>query len=83
MSDAQYKLELVRWTDSTSSTGWHTSKFQDYRPAQCETVGWVIRDEETYITLAPTIGLVDADVCDCMTIPKAVISERHALGAPS
>jgi hypothetical protein len=68
---------LVRWTDITSYDGsWMgLEEAKALKPAQMETLGWIIRSDETYIVLASTMDANEDVVGNVNAIPRAVISE--------
>ena len=72
------RAERVVWLDSASHDGWHNPKEQIYRPVKCETLGFVVAEDEVSISLAATFESAD-QVAQVMTIPKSVIQSRNAL----
>lgn len=81
------KLVHVSWVDSGCEQGWQLAKdalrLADENPLLCETVGWVLADNERYLLLVPnrTPGRGEASdmVCDAMQIPVEAIREVRTL----
>lgn len=75
------KLVLVKWIDAvTKDIGWR--KIEDIKkqkPDKCETVGWIIKQTKSHVTIVSTIG---GDECDGdITIPLGMIKEIIPLEA--
>jgi hypothetical protein len=64
------KLVKVEWKDAFESNGW-SYDLDEMVPADCSTIGYLIQDLETHITVASSTA--DHGVCNCMTIPKGCI----------
>jgi hypothetical protein len=67
------KLVLIEWLDAvTDDAGW--KKIEDVkktRPPVCKSVGWILKETKTHITIAATIH---GDDCDGdVTIPRGMI----------
>jgi hypothetical protein len=82
-----FRLVLAEWVDSSEFDGW--SKPHDWgRPEHvCQSVGWVIRETETSVTLAPhynppgDLGL-DEQACGVMQIPRVAILSMQEIPMP-
>jgi len=70
-------IVLVEWLDSRHGEGWiRLEEVQaDLAPTRCESVGWLISQDNDSITLAGHCADNPKQVCGDMTIPaKAVLS---------
>ena len=74
-------IEHIRWADS-----WGCTSSWDELPDECpplpfcESVGWVARENDEVIVLAPNWCENDGtDVCGRMVIPKRSVLERTVL----
>lgn len=80
-------LELIEWFDSVTSSGWQVEGEKENEPAKCLSVGWVVKETKTSVSLAPNIGplpgtyLVDFNdqYGDVTTIPKGMITKRKKI----
>lgn len=71
-------MVLVEWVDSMGGQGWCDKEdVADLEPCTCLTVGFLLREEPTHITLvqSQTGGMVD----NYITIPKRSITARANL----
>ena len=73
-------LILVEWLDHCSWSGgpWSTLKdLKDLKPQVITSVGYLVVEEETYITIASTVGddMYSGDTC----ILKSCITKRRKL----
>lgn len=72
-SRGPYPIVYVEWTDAWSEDGWkevaevHANK----ATAKCETIGYLVREEEEFIYIASTIS--QTQVACCMVVPKNMI----------
>ncbi|MDD5510860.1 MAG: hypothetical protein PHI12_08620 [Dehalococcoidales bacterium] len=64
------KIVKVEWKDAFETNGW-SYDLSEMVPADCVTIGYLIQDCETHITIASSTN--DAGVCNCMTIPRGCI----------
>lgn len=69
------RLVLVKWIDAvTDNHGWRPlEQVRKGVPSRCQTVGWIIKQTKTYITLVATLGEDDCD--GDITIPIGMIKE--------
>jgi len=78
---------LVRWTDITSYDGsWMgLEEAKALKPAQMETLGWIIRSEENYIVVVSTMDSSEDLVGNVNAIPRNAISEivKRPVDGPS
>lgn len=69
------KLVHIKWVDAiTDNHGWRP--IEDVRkgvPSKCQTVGWIIKQTKTHITVVGTIGEGDCD--GDITIPMGMVTE--------
>lgn len=81
LGDCQHKSSckcaLIRWTDITSYDGsWMgLEEAKALKPAQMETLGWIIKEDEDYIVIASTLDSGEDIVGSINAIPRGVISE--------
>lgn len=66
---------LIRWVDSCSFTEWHRREKAEYELATCTTVGFVVDDNETAITLVQNTTSF-GQLSNTITIPKACVVFR-------
>lgn len=85
MSEALGEPEIIDWIDSASGAGWRMLKeARGDRPMWCRSVGWVIAEDETFVTLVSSVGGSQGNAephqgnCD-ITIPKFAITKRSRL----
>lgn len=79
------KIERIDWVDSRGVTD-HWSRIddlEDNEPCNMVSVGWVFKEDEKQIQIAPHVGLEDdvaeRQVSGVMTIPKQCITHRIRL----
>ena len=81
----QRRIELVEWMDTCSFDGGRDLRDIDsWTPQKCYTVGWVLRETETFVVLAASHQDEEEDttvdaVGDVIAIPKGMISDRRVL----
>jgi hypothetical protein len=71
------KLVIVEWLDSSLTDGrWeHRDDIHKMKPAKCTSVGFILDDAKTYITLVGTMS--KHAVLGRLTIPRvAIVSMR-------
>lgn len=78
------KLVLVEWVDSAGTNGWTFLEGARWEPVHCFTVGWLIYESSSIITVAPHLSdpeaMVDLQASGVMTIPKVAIVKRKVIG---
>ncbi len=84
------KLLLVEWEDAAgpSTSGWRSTENVIQEPFMCRSIGWLVREGPTHITLAGHIGNVDGDESDeqvsgYMHIPRGMIRRQQVLKPPA
>ena len=71
---ASSKLVLVEWLDALAQGEWHEPKREDLK---CQTVGFVVFEDEQQIELA---GTITEGMCNnSITIPKQMITKRKVI----
>lgn len=71
---AASKLVLVEWLDALAQGEWHEPKREDLK---CQTVGFVVFEDEQQIELA---GTITEGMCNnSITIPKQMITKRKVI----
>lgn len=79
------ELVLVEWEDSRQpNPAWqHLGKIPEPDSAKCTSVGWVIYQDKSVISLAPNLGDVDADAAvqasGVIIIPISCVTKVSAL----
>lgn len=75
-----YKIEYIKWIDSSQSNGWHYSSDCDHSKCKDITsIGYLMKETEETIVICPHLCDVEAhdwQGCGIMTIPKCSIKER-------
>ncbi|HYC64623.1 MAG TPA: hypothetical protein VEC14_07835 [Reyranellaceae bacterium] len=73
------KLVLVRWLDAVSDdSGWKPlAKLRQQKPPLVRSVGWIVKQERGYLTLAASLVGDDAD--GDVTIPVGMIRSVEQL----
>jgi len=76
-----FNLVIVRWDDIQSHDGaWvDMEEIPEYTPVTVETVGWVITDDEKYITLVSTLSDDQTFAGSVCSIPKGCIQSVRNL----
>lgn len=79
------QIVIVKWLDAFGcSSSWRErDDIEKATPSICESVGWLIKDEDDYIVLVPhvaneTLGSTWQG-CGDMTIPRAAIQRINPL----
>ena len=74
-----YKKVYIEWVDSARNNDWNTFDETDleksFKPVECETIGWLIQETDTYIVVTQSIGYEPEQFCGTMTIPKCSIKK--------
>ena len=82
------KLLMVDWVDSASFRGfWNTVEdhYSEPRATFCRTVGWVVVENDEYLTLGSSTSSQDPkremvnSVAGSITIPKCAIKKRRII----
>lgn len=73
------KVERVTWVDSCAYQGWHKMADESYSVSECQTVGFVVCEDERCLALAPSVFMDAGSASDVMVIPKGVITKRKKL----
>ena len=78
----QKKLRYVEvsWIDAISDSSWLTEEHFP-EPALITTRGWLVKETETYITVAGTLGH-GGDYGEVITIPKCWANKVKTLRVP-
>lgn len=72
------RLVIVEWLDANCIGEW-TSPNNWVEPAKCKTIGWVHKDDETYVQIVATLA-EDGDYNQSMTIPKGMVTSMKDVG---
>jgi len=89
MTEREYACEelvIVKWIDiQSASSHWQSPEdCKELRPADCATIGWILEENETYITLASDISIQvsqgnEEGYGGVICIPKGCITETVRL----
>lgn len=72
----------VAWLDTHSDDAWENLANLDGTPKLCESVGFLVKNTESYVSVAGTIGVNDVDACCIIHIPKVCIEKITVLSKP-
>ncbi len=72
------KLIYIEWQDARgASPEWREIDIaREDGMCICKSIGWVIRENDKFIQLAPHFGQDPEQVCGDMTIPKSAIIKK-------
>lgn len=75
------RLVLVEWIDAMSEdAGWKSwKKVAKQEPLLVHSLGYVVRDEPGFLTIAASIVCFDGTLDGDVTIPRAMIQKIHEL----
>ena len=72
----------IEWDDTTGSHGWSPAdEYCSLGPLKCRTIGYVLTETDTHLTVVQNMSAGNGHVADSMTIPKRIIRHRWVLGA--
>ena len=73
------KIVMIEWLDSKNgSSGWeYLDELEPLKPVACKSVGFLIEDEKSHKTFAPTVG--GGQVLGRITIPACSITNFQIL----
>lgn len=77
----KHSLEYILWLDPHSQDEWAHADDQDCNPVKCETIGILVKETETTLTLSHTRQLEFDTYCCTIHIPKICIVQRLKLKA--
>jgi hypothetical protein len=74
------KLLRLTWVDSCapSDSGWHREGELNLKELTCETVGWLISEDKTSISVACSV-MENETLYGVITIPKVAILSRKTI----
>lgn len=79
------KLQLIEWHDSCAVDGWQATNDSFPDLTLCQTVGWLVGEDEASVKLACSISVPgekhDDQVGGIWVIPRACITKRRTLRA--
>jgi hypothetical protein len=67
-----HRLVIVSWDDANCLGVW-ADPSQIVEPSKCQTVGWLLRDEEGYVQIVATMA-EDGQYNQSMTIPRGMVT---------
>lgn len=69
------KIVKVKWIDSMSDNGrWTLAEDIDIKPTKCVTFGFLVDENENFITVAQTLGMEPEQYCHMICIPQKAIT---------
>ncbi len=78
------ELVKIRWYDASDCEGWNFADQieETCSLAECQTVGYIVKETTDYITITSTIAFNGAELVllNPLSIPKACIKSRFVLG---
>ena len=85
MSNPKEKWPLTRaveveWMDHCSHGRWVTPSEQPTEMAKCRTIGYVVQDGKTTLTLAQSQSCYTGHCADTIVIGKKLITRRRRIG---
>lgn len=69
---------VVKWRDSCSNRGWNRMNAGDDDVATITSVGWVVRETKTALTISTSIS-DHGSAIDPLTIPREAITRKTRL----
>lgn len=78
------RFVLVEWLDAMSDdAGWKPwKKVAAQEPVMVHSLGYVVRDEPEFMTVAGSVCVVDGMLDGDVTIPRSMIKNVHELQLP-
>lgn len=79
------KLVYVTWNDATGHTqgSWDSVRdVEEWKPMVVHSIGWIIADTDTHITIAGTYTDDKKDCSAAHCIPKAMIIKKRFITLP-
>lgn len=79
------RLILVEWLDAMSDdAGWKSwKKVAKQEPVLVHSVGYVVRDEPEFLTIAGSVVVIDGTLDGDVTIPRSMVKKIHELKVPA
>ena len=79
----EYPIVYIEWLDSFGTWSWAPLELgQGVRPTKCMSVGFLIKDEEGFVTLATSFQTGDEEAVNgTITIPTGAITYRTHLSS--
>lgn len=76
------RFVLVEWLDAMSDdAGWKSwKKVAKQEPVLVHSLGYVVRDEPEFMTVAGSVVVIDGTLDGDVTIPRSMIKTVHELG---
>ena len=76
------KVVAVEWTDACSGAGgWEPfEKTRTIKPASCTSVGFLLEDRPTHVTIVQSIHWAVKDNAENICIPRKMIKKIRRLG---
>ncbi len=80
LETSKFPVQLIQWDDHCSAgDGWHKPADSRDCPLKCESVGFVVKENKKYLTLAQNRGNENRTVGDLMVLVKSCITKRKTL----
>ena len=74
-----YEIVEVVWEDPTSGDAWHPIKDCESEPHKIRSVGFLVKETATHVTIALSLDLQGENCAQSMTIPETLIHSMHTL----
>lgn len=74
----QYKMVVVTWRDAVHSFGWQDNEEPEFDEDTCKSVGWLLKRDKKFVTLAQTVGMDNANA-QLIQIPSGMIEKVEEL----
>ncbi len=58
-TETEPRLAFIEWLDAYCLTGWREVKDIDSEPLTCRTVGWIVKENEDCLVVAPHLSSED------------------------
>ena len=69
--EAEHRLVKVRWLDTILINRWTSLEdAQAIRPSENISVGWIIEEDESHLTIAASWDIENNNVANCDSFPK-------------
>jgi len=78
----KYPLVKIEWLDSAETLGWHYKDDINFGFKRIVSVGYLVKDEKEYCSIAPHITDTEDDTYQCcglMCIPKCSIIKKRKI----
>ena len=67
------KIVVIDWVDSARAFDWTLMEDVDEKSLDCISIGFLLKETDSHVTIAQNYGLKPEQVCNLITIPKCSI----------